>query len=139
MLGDKVDKNVIDNFEKTGNLPGGNDIGGGGGSSGGAMPAPPMPVASGGNESKLTESEEKQVSKYKKMLKMRMPEQSIINKMRQDKIDEKLIKKLFPKAVGASAPIMVKKEPGTKSIYCIILRKDICENFAFVFVCDHVD
>ena len=52
-------------------------------------PSPPAPVS-------LSAEEEEKLTKYKKMLKMRVPPQAVQNKMREEKIEEKLIESLFP-------------------------------------------
>lgn len=51
------------------------------------------------NSNALSAEDEAKLKKYRKMQKMRMPQQSIINRMIQDKIDRALIGKLFPDAM----------------------------------------
>lgn len=123
MRQDKVDASIIAKFEETGQLPGGNAIGGGGAAAGGGgLPAPPIPAApaaASGGAPKLTPEEEAKVTKYRKMLKMKLPEQSVKNKMKQDKIPQSLIDKMFGesgggggKAGGGGLPKPVQKKPG---------------------------
>ena len=44
-------------------------------------PSPPAPVS-------LSAEEEEKLTKYKKMLKMRVPPQAVQNKMREEKVEE---------------------------------------------------
>ena len=141
MIQDKIDKDIIEKFEETGVLPNGNAIASSSSSNANAkpaggmaalaaaikkkaaapLPAPPfapkLPGKKGGKP-KLTEEEEAKVVKYRKMLKMGLPEQSVMNKMTQDKIDQSLIDKMFDKgSVSGGSSVGIgrkaeKKEPG---------------------------
>ncbi|ETO35247.1 hypothetical protein RFI_01816 [Reticulomyxa filosa] len=110
MIQDKVDKSAIDTLESTGELPGG------GAASGASTAAPSNPVAAliAGNANAtastttatatatLTPEEEAKLAPYRKMQKINMPQQSIINKMIQDGIDKALIDKMFGGGKDAS-------------------------------------
>ncbi|ETO00349.1 hypothetical protein RFI_37098, partial [Reticulomyxa filosa] len=73
MVQDKLNKDVIDAFEKTGELP-----------------APPA-AATAVNPAPTATAEDDPYTKYRKMLKMSMPKQSIINRMVQDKLNKDVI------------------------------------------------
>ena len=125
MIQDGIDATIIAAFEDSGVLPNGNAMKGssstnGGSNDKGAVAAMLMARLGGKNKGggeggkpgnsgesgkssksgesgvvKLTEEEEKKVCKYRKMLKIKMPEQSVKNRMRQDGVDKALINKMF--------------------------------------------
>ena len=129
MRQDGVDAEIIEEFEESGVLPGGNAMasssssggaaGGGistgasksgaaaalmahlGGKKGGGSSAGSA-SKSEGKPGKLTPEEEKLVSKYRRMLKINMPKQSVINRMRQDGVDKALIDKMFGSGSASS-------------------------------------
>ena len=77
MKQDKIDSGIIMKYELTGNLPAA--------PSSAPNPAPaPIPVAAVVDDG---------LDKFRKMLKMKVPKAAIVNKMRQDKVDNGIIMK----------------------------------------------
>lgn len=77
-----ISKSIIEQFENTGELPGGTST---------SVPAS-LPTNS---SSGLTKEESLKLAKYLKMKKMGIPKQAIMNKMTQGGIDEELQNKLY--------------------------------------------
>eukprot|EP00490_Sorites_sp_Unknown_P019033 CAMPEP_0114656524 /NCGR_PEP_ID=MMETSP0191-20121206/12472_1 /TAXON_ID=126664 /ORGANISM="Sorites sp." /LENGTH=180 /DNA_ID=CAMNT_0001873909 /DNA_START=258 /DNA_END=797 /DNA_ORIENTATION=- len=118
MIQDGISKDIIEEFEETGVLPGGNAL-----PSSNATPndnitdpkarlgallkgrgKPAIATKGATATKKITAEDEQKLTKYKKMKKLNMPKQSIINRMRQDQMPANLIGYLFPDAVeGKSA------------------------------------
>ena len=82
-------------------------------------PVPAVVVAGEGNQckggivgiaSELSEDDEKKVSKYRKMLKINIPKQSVMNRMIQDGVDKALIDKMFGKSPTAPCLVPPKKK-----------------------------
>ena len=74
-----------------------------------ALPLPPPPSVS------ISSEDESTLSKYRKMLKMHVPPQSVENKMKMESIDQKLIDVLFsspppPPSVEAPPPLHIPTE-----------------------------
>ena len=89
MRQDGIDKEVIRNYEE-------ND------------------VLKKAEKARISEEDEKKLSKYRKMLKICMPRQSVINRMRQDEVGAPLIALLFPEAVEAKQKEKEKERVITK-------------------------
>ena len=119
MRQDGIDSSIIEDFEESGVLPNGNAMqaSGGGISAGASKSGAAAALAahlggkkgdgagsggSGSGTGKLTDEEEKLVAKYRKMLKIHMPQQSVINRMRQDGVDKNLIDKMFGSGSASS-------------------------------------
>ncbi len=78
--------------------------------------------------SKETESAEdiesaKVLAKYKKMLKIGMPRQSVINRMRQDAVSVAVIAKLFPDAPEGQKSVVQNGEDGPTAEQDLKLKK----------------
>lgn len=120
MRQDGIDKDIIEQYEEEDTLPGGNSIASSSTQSNGATAAKSndpkaammamIAAKSGGGKKangKIGADDEQKLAKYKRMQKMHIPKQSVINRMRQDQVEPRLIGLLFPDApegkTGASS------------------------------------
>jgi len=107
---DAIDSNVISQYESSGQLPGGNT------STTVSSLTTPAPTTKDADSApkqttvvKLTEDEEKLVEKYRKMEKMGLAQQSIMNKMVQDGVSKDLINKMYGNTNTGKKPEAEKK------------------------------
>eukprot|EP01084_Bolivina_argentea_P067460 122841_1 len=121
MRQDGVDKSIIKQFEDSDTLPGGNAIG----SSSNTNSTPQKPENSKPKQNILSSEDEKKLSKYKKMQKLNMPKQSIINRMRQDGISIKLIGLLYPDELNKKSGKLQNKKDNKPKLPSNLKEKEI--------------
>eukprot|EP00934_Nitzschia_sp_Nitz4_P009448 Nitzschia sp. Nitz4//scaffold31_size150131//32458//36173//NITZ4_002814-RA/size150131-augustus-gene-0.135-mRNA-1//-1//CDS//3329547617//9438//frame0 len=77
-------------------------------------PMPPIPADSIASTEELSPGDEELVQKYRKMLKMGMPEGAVINKMSMDKVEQRIQDLVF-KAEPESSSVEESSEPPTET------------------------